>query len=662
MERIKKCLAEILTLLFIIGCITITVNCNISDATNSDYKNGDSLSFGSYPQSLIIDEELIASLNSLPLLWKSYDYYISEDGVDGSMHPSDFMRFADVELNGERFRAVVFDSYRSHDTEYPSSLNGSNSDQDDNRYFPGNVYWFKFDPITWQVIDLSTGLVACTSIIDAQPYNSYIMSSGLDGHNRPAFWGSNEMNSYASKYSNSDLRIWLNTAFFDTAFSDLEKSEILFSTQDNRCTYSLQEQSGYEEYDSEQTVDKVFLLSYCDVQKGCLARKRLRGTDYAKCQGIYTLDPSVGGNDYSAWWTRSPVDSSSIYVVPDRYFDNGIQVVQVSTICGVCPAIKLQKIRHTFYATFLADGKQVGEKIPFTVETDNISPPDVPEKLGFVGAWPSYTLTLCDITVEAIYSPIEHSALFYVDGTIWDNQTVAYGDSICQPLIPQKDGFIFIGWSPDIPSSMPNCNMTFTAVFETVTYYATFMAEDETIERVPFTVEDERISVPDVPEKEGYVFNGWLPEIPETMPAKDMSFYAVFEKNIIPEESTNSEEPSVPAEPAKPNFSGFKIKNYSSTLSVDYKSTVIFHTTMDAPDGYEIVWSNNAKGSECKLNSITDKEYKVSAKMVNKTTGETEAVTEEVTVKVNTGFFAKLIAFFKGLFGSLPTYEDFKKK
>ena len=48
--------------------------------------------------------------------------------------------------------------------------------------------------------------------------------------------------------------------------------------------------------------------------------------------------------------------------------------------------------------------------------------------------------------------------------------------------------------------------------------------------------------------------------------------------------------------------------------------------------------------------------------MVNKTTGEAEAVTEEVTVSVHTGFFAKLIAFFRNLFRLLPTYVDFEKK
>ena len=123
----------------------------------------------------------------------------------------------------------------------------------------------------------------------------------------------------------------------------------------------------------------------------------------------------------------------------------------------------------------------------------------------------------------------------------------------------------------------------------------------------------------------------------------------------------NTDNPDNIDTPEKPDFSGFKIKGYVPSLSVDYKSTVIFHTTIEAPEGYEIVWSNNVKGSECKLNSATEKEYKVSAKMVNKATGEIAASTDEVTVNVNVSFFAKIIAFFRGLFGSLPTYEDFKK-
>ena len=104
-----------------------------------------------------------------------------------------------------------------------------------------------------------------------------------------------------------------------------------------------------------------------------------------------------------------------------------------------------------------------------------------------------------------------------------------------------------------------------------------------------------------------------------------------------------------------------KINNYRSSFTADYKSTVILHTTIDAPSGYKIIWSNGQEGSECKF-TATEKEYKISAKLVNVSTGGTVQMTDEVTITVNTGFFAKLVAFFKGLFRKLPTYIDFKKK
>lgn len=60
----------------------------------------------------------------------------------------------------------------------------------------------------------------------------------------------------------------------------------------------------------------------------------------------------------------------------------------------------------TYYATFMADGKQVGGKVPFTVESTSITAPNVPAKEGYTGKWSEYTLALCDITIQAIYEKI----------------------------------------------------------------------------------------------------------------------------------------------------------------------------------------------------------------------------------------------------------------
>ena len=49
------------------------------------------------------------------------------------------------------------------------------------------------------------------------------------------------------------------------------------------------------------------------------------------------------------------------------------------------------------------------------METKNITAPAVPEKEGYTGAWPSYTLDIGGITVEAEYTAIEYTATFKAD-------------------------------------------------------------------------------------------------------------------------------------------------------------------------------------------------------------------------------------------------------
>ena len=58
----------------------------------------------------------------------------------------------------------------------------------------------------------------------------------------------------------------------------------------------------------------------------------------------------------------------------------------------------------TYYATFIADGVQVGERVPFTVESTSIPEPAIPAKSGYSAHWRSYSLGASDITITAEYS------------------------------------------------------------------------------------------------------------------------------------------------------------------------------------------------------------------------------------------------------------------
>ena len=57
----------------------------------------------------------------------------------------------------------------------------------------------------------------------------------------------------------------------------------------------------------------------------------------------------------------------------------------------------------TYTATFKVDGVTVDTR-DFTVETESITPPSVPDKTGYNGVWENYTLGAESITVNAVYT------------------------------------------------------------------------------------------------------------------------------------------------------------------------------------------------------------------------------------------------------------------
>ena len=101
-----------------------------------------------------------------------------------------------------------------------------------------------------------------------------------------------------------------------------------------------------------------------------------------------------------------------------------------------------------------------------------------------------------------------------------------------------------------------------------------------------------------------------------------------------------------------------EIKNFKPSVTVDYKSALVFHTEFPAPPGYKIVWSNADEGTQCRIDHAERNEYLISAKLVRIFDGASVNSTQVETVRVKTDFFSKIIAFFRQIFGRLPVYED----
>lgn len=104
--------------------------------------------------------------------------------------------------------------------------------------------------------------------------------------------------------------------------------------------------------------------------------------------------------------------------------------------------------------------------------------------------------------------------------------TQDYGTVITAPEAPTREGYTFIGWDKEIPTTMPAENMTVTAQWEINRYTITFDTAGGS-EIAPITQDYETaITAPADPTREGYTFMGWDREIPTTMPAENITLKA----------------------------------------------------------------------------------------------------------------------------------------
>ncbi len=305
------------------------------EAKAVNYKVGDIIEFGTYPQSKVTDENLISELNDLAPEWKDwidYGYYSGDSNSNfGSMEQGDWMRYIDITYKGNTYRGVKFTKYRPYSTYHPNDY--TLAWQDDNGYSANKTYWFAFERLRWKVIDPAEGLVVAETVIDSQPFNNLAYWNKYGDNEFYIDW---DFTKYTSDYASSSIRKWLNDDFYNTAFSQSQKEKILKTTLDNSTVD--------EKYNSEATNDNVFLLSYKDIDNEAYGfikaeDKMAKGSDYAKAQGLY-----VSVNGYSNWITRSAGLCSYYSWGIDCYGRTDNTFWTYGTEIGIRPAIRIKDI------------------------------------------------------------------------------------------------------------------------------------------------------------------------------------------------------------------------------------------------------------------------------------------------------------------------------
>ena len=190
---------------------------------------------------------------------------------------------------------------------------------------------------------------------------------------------------------------------------------------------------------------------------------------------------------------------------------------------------------NQYTITFTANGETIKtEALDFGA---TITAPEVPDKEGhtFKGWNPELTVGATmpahDVTYDAVYTANKYKVTWVVDGQESENE-VTYATSITKPTDPVKEGYTFTGWTPEIPDSMPASNLTFTAQFTVNQYAVTFTADGVTIKTDSLDY-GSVITPPTAPEKEGHTFTGWNPTLAEgtTVPAHDVTYDAVYTVN-----------------------------------------------------------------------------------------------------------------------------------
>lgn len=256
---------------------------------------GSTIGFGTYPQSQVTDTTLISTLDTgagtLPTAdnsqaWTDYGYY-----VNGNV--SSYMWYIDMTSGTEKYRGVYFTSYRTNHT-----TSSNPSYQNRNGYSVNVTYWFKFEPVSWKILDTADGKIFLLAdlVLDSQDFY-YGNTNRTEGGNTI----------YPNNYQYSHIRSWLNTNFYNTAFTTDEKNMIATTNVDNSAA-----STGYgtNKYACPNTYDKIFLLSHSEVTCAdygfALDASRIKEPSaYALSQGIYVDNSSNTAN----WWLRSPANN-----------------------------------------------------------------------------------------------------------------------------------------------------------------------------------------------------------------------------------------------------------------------------------------------------------------------------------------------------------------
>ena len=217
--------------------------------------------------------------------------------------------------------------------------------------------------------------------------------------------------------------------------------------------------------------------------------------------------------------------------------DGGEKVYGFEDIYTKNEALTLYPVWNTNKYTITFDTNGGSEIAPITQDYGTeITAPDKPTRKGYTfKGWDKEipeAMPAENITVKAQWEINQYTITFDTNGgSEIAPITQDYGTEITAPANPTRKGYTFKGWDKEIPETMPAENITVKAQWEINQYTITFDTNGGS--EIASITQDygTEITAPDNPTRKGYTFKGWDKEIPETMPAENMTVKARWEIN-----------------------------------------------------------------------------------------------------------------------------------
>jgi len=207
-------------------------------------KVGDKFTFGSYPQREVVKNASDCGTNGKA--WGSSDDYIADAGLYDKLTNANWDGNNDTTIDGVKYHRLKKEDATSSIDNGSGYFYNWNNGNNETRYFC-------YEPIKWRVLDntvIENTLVISETALDDQIFDIYDHT-----------------------WKSSHMKTWLNSDFYNRAFSEAKKKSII--------------ETSNKDVSSD---DKVFLLSVDEAENANyfneVVNRRVKSSTYAKAMGV----------------------------------------------------------------------------------------------------------------------------------------------------------------------------------------------------------------------------------------------------------------------------------------------------------------------------------------------------------------------------------------